>query len=900
MKAVLIGYQYDRDLQLLMYDPKENRIIVVDKDRDHRSYLYTRDKRIPEAKFIVEEKFVNLHTGVRQKDMPYKKISVVNPGNISMLRSRLNNSWENRIFYNLRYAYDKMLIYGCLHNVDFEGLQRIKLPFNYNDDLEEFFGKAYEQDFIWMKRCSLDIEVYNEKKQIPNVDRATDTVTTISIVGNDGKKWILMLDSSLDEIKKIEKDVEFDLPSGDTVVANLEYYSKESDLLIRTFEVTDKYPIIVTHYGDGFDLPYLWKRCKNLKVKNPIIKKRVGATRYFGLKNKIHIDTTKLFQNSIVRKEIFHNSYNNAKLKELSVKLLGKEKMDMPSYENYDPLATGIYCLNDSILTLEFTTFDDDKVFKMIMMMSRVANADLEFINRKRISNWIRSYYHFFHRILNYIVPNEEDFLRFNAIKLDYSGAIVLDPEELETVGGHFDLWGVDFASLYPSNIDNDNISYDTVLCDHEECRSNLVPGYDNLWICTKNRGILAIIWGTIKNLRIDRYKKIHQEYSDRYDDKRFKDFDWDLAEINYGESRKSSREGLRLTRDFWKIIVDILRIYINAGYGVFADDNLGDLYCLPIPCAITAYGREKLLLAKEIAENFGAIILLGHTDSLYLKGVTKKQIYAIAKMITSRTKVPFEIQGHYKFMTVWKKGNYIVVDDNNEVTIKGMMGKKKHIFPYVKNGFRNITDIVKLIDNEDSLKSRLEQISSLVIRLKEKIDRGEIEYEEVCAEITLHKKISEGKGQDYNVARLYRDKIDRDIAPGDTIRKIPTIKDICGETALPVEFFFQKEDRNGKPLLHDWSHVNKDKIIENMAGVFKQVLEPLGVDIDKLYGLDKKKKKGRGRKRIPPSHPLEYFFGTPVAETELDKKKSKEEKKEEVKVHMVPEGYKGRKGTDE
>jgi len=59
-----------------------------------------------------------------------------------------------------------------------------------------------------------------------------------------------------------------------------------------------------------------------------------------------------------------------------------------------------------------------------------------------------------------------------------YQGAKVIDP----IPGIHFGVVVVDFASLYPSIIKVWNISYETIDCIHEECKSNKLPGISH-WV---------------------------------------------------------------------------------------------------------------------------------------------------------------------------------------------------------------------------------------------------------------------------------------------------------------------------------------------------------------------------------------------------------------------------------
>ncbi|NIU39275.1 hypothetical protein GWN65_04715, partial [Candidatus Bathyarchaeota archaeon] len=59
-------------------------------------------------------------------------------------------------------------------------------------------------------------------------------------------------------------------------------------------------------------------------------------------------------------------------------------------------------------------------------------------------------------------------------------GALTVAPES----GIYFNLVVTDFESLYPSCIDSYNLSYETVDCEHSQCRNNRVSEVEH-YICT-------------------------------------------------------------------------------------------------------------------------------------------------------------------------------------------------------------------------------------------------------------------------------------------------------------------------------------------------------------------------------------------------------------------------------
>ena len=60
--------------------------------------------------------------------------------------------------------------------------------------------------------------------------------------------------------------------------------------------------------------------------------------------------------------------------------------------------------------------------------------------------------------------------------------------------------------SLYPSIMKAYNLSYETVRCDHPECKDNLVPGTPH-WVCTRREGITSLIIGLIRDVRVEHFK---------------------------------------------------------------------------------------------------------------------------------------------------------------------------------------------------------------------------------------------------------------------------------------------------------------------------------------------------------------------------------------------------------
>ncbi len=119
-------------------------------------------------------------------------------------------------------------------------------------------------------------------------------------------------------------------------------------------------------------------------------------------------------------------------------------------------------------------------------MLSRIANIPLtEAYNSRHVSDWIKSIIYTHLRKNGILIPTSEE-LRRGKPTHRVAGALTVSP----TPGTYFNTVVCDFESLYPSCIDSFNLSYETVDCSHEECRSNKIPDV-NYHVCTKKVRIL-------------------------------------------------------------------------------------------------------------------------------------------------------------------------------------------------------------------------------------------------------------------------------------------------------------------------------------------------------------------------------------------------------------------------
>jgi len=584
---------------------KKNLIKYYDTT-DHLPYLISNlsiqeiETKYPKVKNhlgFVKMEPIRLKNLIVDKDIEMTKVIANDPlsigGKVNSIREYLKgNSWEDKIRYHNCYIYDNGLIPGLFYNIaDGKLIKKdITIPNELKKEINDLFVGENE-DFLKnlpnvfelfftpipkIRRLAFDIEVEAPENRIPDPNETKNQVTCISFIANDGFKKVLLLErEGSEEGEKIE---------GFNV--EIKKFKEERELLLEAFNIIDNFPVVLTFNGDNFDLKYLYNRATKIfgipRDSIPIYLGREIAL----LRNGIHIDLYKFFHNRAIQFSAFRSKYRQVSLNEVSKALLGSEKIELENFiSDLTNIKLAYYCFHDSELTLELTQFNNNLVMDLIILLMRISKLSMEDVTRQGISSWLQNLFYFEHRQRGYLIPNPEYILAMKGEATSkaiikgkkYQGAIVINP----IPGIFFNVVVLDFASLYPSVIQRNNLSYETINCPHPECKSNLLPN-TKYWVCTKRVGLSALVIGLLKELRVKWFK-------DKAKDKNL-----------------SPQE-----RDNYNVIQFALKVIVNAAYGVFGFSNF-PLYCPPVADATTAGGRFAIEEAIKKSEELGVKVLYG------------------------------------------------------------------------------------------------------------------------------------------------------------------------------------------------------------------------------------------------------------------------------------------------
>jgi DNA polymerase-2 len=185
--------------------------------------------------------------------------------------------------------------------------------------------------------------------------------------------------------------------------------------------------------------------------------------------------------------------------------------------------------------------------------------------------------------------------------------------------GLHENVGELDFVSMYPSLMDRYNISPETINCGC--CRPGLPVPEIGFHTCVRRRGLIpAVLSPVLAKRRL-------------------------LKERQRGAATDEERDLFRMRQAALKWILVVcfgFLGYKNARFGRIEAHE-----------AVTAWGREKLLAAKEIAEREGFSFLHGLTDAIWVErdGAAEGDYRRLAETISFETGMPIALEGIYRWL---------------------------------------------------------------------------------------------------------------------------------------------------------------------------------------------------------------------------------------------------------
>jgi DNA polymerase-2 len=289
----------------------------------------------------------------------------------------------------------------------------------------------------------------------------------------------------------------------------------------------------------------------------------------------------------------------------------------------------------------------------------------------------------------------------------------------LPVMGEHENVAEIDFASMYPSLMVTRNISPETVLCSC--CRNSAVPeaGYN---ICEKRRGLIPL---TLEPLiaRRKHYKQLMKTADER-------------ARAVY-EARRSAIK--------WMLVTCF-------GYMGYKNARMGRIEAHE---AVTAWGRETLLQAKDIAEEAGFEMLHALTDSLWIKkeGLTEEELLGLCGRITSQTGIEMSLEGIYNWLVFLPSkvnptrpvaARFYGSFNDGAMKVRGLACRRHDTPQLIKQAQEEMLAALAEARNLEELKQRRREAAAIYDRYRAELESGDADPRLLIVEQVLSRELED------------------------------------------------------------------------------------------------------------------------------------------------------------
>ncbi|OYT45823.1 MAG: DNA polymerase [Desulfurococcales archaeon ex4484_42] len=461
--------------------------------------------------------------------------------------------------------------------------------------------------------------------------------------------------------------------------------------------------IIVGYNSNGFDWPYLLERAKVNGIVLDVgrvkgVEPRTSTYGHISVPGRLNVD---LYD--------FAEEIGEVKIKSLEIvaEYLGvmkrEERVLIPWYELYkywdDPKKRPLllkYSLDDVNSTYGIA----EKILPFAIQLSNLTGLPLDQVGAASVGfrlEWylMRAAYSFDELIPNRVERGYET----------YRGAIVLAPLK----GVHQNIAVLDFSAMYPNIMIKYNIGPDTFVESEEECEI-----YGGCYIAPEVRymfrkeppGFYKLVLETLLKLR----KAIREE---------MKKLDPSSPEYRVLNERQKA-----------------LKILANASYGYMGWPG-ARWYFKPGAEAVTAWGRQTITKAIEIAKSLGLKVIYGDTDSLFVR-YDKELIDKFIRLIHEKLGLEIKIDKVYKrvFFTEAKK-RYIGLTEDGGIDIVGFEAVRGDWAELAKEVQEKVAYIILM---EGKVSKAVDYVRDVI----KKLQSGAIPVEKLIIWKTLTKPISE------------------------------------------------------------------------------------------------------------------------------------------------------------
>jgi DNA polymerase-2 len=171
---------------------------------------------------------------------------------------------------------------------------------------------------------------------------------------------------------------------------------------------------------------------------------------------------------------------------------------------------------------------------------------------------------------------------------------------------------------------------------------------------------------------------------------------------------------------------------------------------------AVTAYGREALLRAKEAAEDMDFEILHMYVDGLWMHNEgckTPADFQALLAEVTERTGLPISMDGVYRWVVflpsrvnerVPVANRYFGVFQDGSIKVRGIEARRRDTAPFISETQMTIMEILAEAEDADGLKDVLPKAQAFVQKQMTALRTRRVPMEKLLVSQKLSRELGE------------------------------------------------------------------------------------------------------------------------------------------------------------
>lgn len=365
-------------------------------------------------------------------------------------------------------------------------------------------------------------------------------------------------------------------------------------------------------------------------------------------------------------------------------------------------------------------------------------------------------------------------------------------------VGVHRDVAEIDFISMYPAIMVYCNISPETI--GSAASGAERVPAL-NLAIDSERKGLVPEALAPLLKKRVDlKYR---------------------LSDLPAWDARRR-RDKRRASALKWLLVTCFGYLgYKNARFGRIEAHQ-----------AVTAYGREALLCAKECAEDSGFEVLQAYVDGLWVRQPGKthpEDLKALLDNIRQRSGLPIALDGIYRWVVFLSSrvnadrpvaNRYFGVFQSGEIKARGIAARRHDTAPFIAHTQMELLEcLARAPEPEDALPGAI----ALLRRRLADLHAGRVPLKKLLVSLRVSREIEDYRSLSPAArAAIQLKNVGKLVKPGQRVRLLYT---------------------RGTPGVHAWdlpflvapAAIDTARYRELLLRAVTEILAPFGVTADVL-----------------------------------------------------------------